>query len=689
MKKALVIPILLLVASCGALSAQDVTSAVDTSTVRTEVIDEVSVTGGVTTRRLSGAVNGLRIGQQEMFRAACCNLGESFVSNPSVDASYNDAATGAQQIKLLGLSGTYVQMLAETLPVFRGAAQPFALSYVPGTWMKAINVSKGAASVKNGYESISGQIDIDYLKPDEDPAVNVNLYADTDQSIEANADANIHVTDALSTNLLLHYQYFDKEHDENGDGFMDMPKIRQFNLSNRWKLRLPAYIMHAGFSVLSEDRNGGQTTCAPSVQVQSTPLYRIGINTDRYEAYMKHAYVIDPEHNSNIAFMANASMHLTDAFYGGKNWRTYDVNQKNLYAQLMYESEFNEHHQISVGMSFSHDHLHQHFTNTYWIHAPAPMGMYTWAYDERLIEDETVTGLYAQYTYTLGSRITAMAGIRVDSSSVHGFFVTPRAHIKYAPADWISFRLSAGKGYRTVHALAENHNLLASGRHLVIGEGSNHRLRQEEARNYGVSAALLIPIGERTLKLNGEYYYTDFLEQAVIDYYSSLSEITIHNLHGADSYSHVWQVDAQYELFPGLDVTAAYRRNNVKCTYDGVLRDKPLTSKYKALLSIAYKTPLELWQIDATLQLNGGGSLPSTISNPNGSCYHSFEQLQAQIMRRFRYIDVYVGGENLTGFSQKNAILNADAPWSYGFDATLIYAPVDGAMFYVGCRIKL
>ena len=72
----------------------------------------------------SSVMNEEIVTSDELCRAACCNLGESFVTNPSVDVSYSDAATGAKQIKLLGLSGTYVQMLTENIPNYRGAASP-------------------------------------------------------------------------------------------------------------------------------------------------------------------------------------------------------------------------------------------------------------------------------------------------------------------------------------------------------------------------------------------------------------------------------------------------------------------------------------------------------------------------------------------------------------------------------------
>ena len=605
------------------------------------------------TRRMGGAVNGVLINREELFKAACCNLGESFTTNPSVDVNYSDAATGAKQIKLLGLSGTYVQMLTENLPNFRGAAAPYSLDYVPGPWMNSIQVSKGSSSVRNGYESITGQIDVEYLKPDNDEGVTVNLYGGTLGRLEANADANVHLDDKLSTEVLLHYQDDLGHHDMNDDGFLDQPNVRQWNLQNRWKWKGDHYLFHGGFGMVKEKREGGQTNTHHPTPNTHHP-YLININTDRYEGYMKHAFILDPEHGTNIALMGNASMHLLDANYGEKH---YSVNQKNAYAQLLFETNFTEQHNLSAGLSLNYDYLTK---------------------DDK----ETTLGAYAQYTYNLNDKIVAMAGIRADHSSRFGTFVTPRFHLKLTPSEIVSLRLSAGKGYRTVHALAENNNLLASGRQLVIDD-----LEQERAWNYGISSSFYIPLFDKTLKLNAEYYHTHFSQQAVIDYDSNPSLIRITNLDGK-SYSNTVQVDATYPIVKGLELTAAWRWNDVKCTYGGKQMEKPLTSKYKGLITASYKTPLGLWQVDATLQLNGGGRMPTPVNGLWDERFQAYEQVSAQITRWFRHFSVYIGGENLTGFRQKQTIINAADPWSSSFDPTMVWGPVHGAMFYAGVRVN-
>ena len=617
------------------------------------------------TSRLAGAINGIAMNKDELFKAACCNLGESFTTNPSVDVAYNDATTGARQIKLLGLSGTYVQMLTENLPNFRGAAIPYALGYVPGPWMKGIQVSKGSASVKNGYESITGQINVDYLQPEDEQQVEVNLFGDTKSRIEANADANVHLSDRWATEILLHHENIIKNHDDNGDGFYDMPGREQYNVQNRWVYNGKSYIFHGGLGALKEIRTSGQD----EEHVHSDDIYRIKLHTNRYEGYMKHAFILNHEHGTNIAFMSSASMHQLNARYGNK---LYDLNEKNLYGSLMFETNFYTQHNLSLGLSFNHDYLGQNEGQ-----------------NKGQNEKETTPGAYAQYTYTLGTKLTAMAGVRFDHSSLYGNFFTPRFHVKYSPVDAISIRLSAGKGYRTVFGMAEYNYLLASGRNLNISKS----LKQEEAWNYGLSTAFYIPMFGKTLKLNAEYYYTDFRNQAVVDYDANKEFISIYNLIGK-SYSHTFQIDASYPLLKGLEITAAYRLNDVKCTYDygKTLKEKPLTSKYKALFTASYKTPLGLWQFDATVQLNGGGRNPEPYQLADGSRswsprFHSFEQVSAQVTRWFRHWSIYVGGENLTGFKQKTPIYGASNPWGSDFEPTLVWGPVEGRMFYAGVRV--
>ena len=617
----------------------------------------IKATHGV---RSKGRVESVDIiGKNQLIRAACCNLGESFTTNPSVDVSYGDAATGARQIKLLGLSGTYVQMLTENIPNLRGASLPYSLGYVPGPWMNSIQVSKGASSVKNGYESLTGQINIEFVKPQANDGFRANAYLDNEWKQEVNMDGNVHVNERLSTATLLHFENRQTDHDGNSDGFMDMPKLRQFNMMHRWAYVSPLWISQLSVRMLCDERQGGQS--AKHHTDMEIPLYTTTVNTHRYEGQWKNGFTLNANHNTSLALMLHGSWHDAHNTFGNT---CYDVTQKNLYAQLMFETDFNEQHNLSVGTSVNHDYYDEQST----LKVPLLMA-----------NKETTAGVYAQYTYKPSELLTVMPGLRCDHSSRYGSFITPRLHIKYTPWKVLTLRASAGKGYRTPHALAENINLLACGRKVEIED----KLQQEEAWNMGVSAGFTPQVGSRTLEVNIEYYYTDFIHQLLInvDGAKGAHILMFQNLQGK-SYSHTLQLDATYPFFEGFTATGAFRLNDVKCTYDGVLRQKFLTSRYKGLLTLSYKTPLALWQFDVTGQLNGSGE------RYDRTTYPAYFQLQAQVTREFRNASIYIGGENLTNYKIPNPIQDAHNPWSTAFDATQIWGPVTGAMAYIGIRLK-
>lgn len=612
---------------------------------------EVKATNGNKSRyRVDNVEN---IGQQQLIRAACCNLGESFTTNPSVDVSYSDAATGAKQIKLLGLSGTYVQMLTENIPNLRGASIPYALGYVPGPWMQSIQVSKGASSVKNGYESTTGQINIEFLKPQGIDGIRANAYLDSKQKYELNADGSIHLNDRLSTSLLLHFENRQMGHDSNGDGFMDMPRQKQINLMHRWAYVSPKWISQLSFRILADRRNSGQ-------MCEEAP-YTISVDANRAEFQWKNGFTLSADHNESIALMLHGSSQKNENRYG---LNAYDVRQLNGYAQLMYERDMNDMHNIAVGASLNHD------------------GFKEMVSADHIKHNENTSGVYAQYTLKLKDALTFMAGLRYDYSNLWGSFVTPRVHIKYSPSDVFTLRASSGKGYRTAHPLAENSHLMASGRSFPYAGYTD--LFREEAWNHGISASMNIPVCGKNLELNAEYYYTNFLKQLVVNIDGQGFDqpyVSFSNLDGK-SYSHTIQLDATYPFFKGFTATGAFRINDARTTYEGVLHRRPLTSFYKGLLTLSYKTPLELWHFDVTGQLNGKGELY------DHSEYPAFLQLQAQVTRDFRHFSIYLGGENLTNYRMPHPIINAQDPFSQLFDATQVWGPTDGAMAYIGIRIK-
>lgn len=645
-------------------------------------LDEVVIEHKLrSTRKLkNSACDTELITKAEILRAACCNLGESFSTNASVDVNYSDAATGAKQIKLLGLSGTYVQMLTENIPNLRGVASSYGLGYIPGTWMQSIQVSKGASSVKNGYESVTGQINVEFLKPQSPSSIMANGYVDYFGKAELNAGGNIHLGDRWSTGLLLHGENAFASHDDNDDGFMDLPRIKQFSAMNRWAYMSERYIFQAGVRFLIENRLSGQDTRhGHNGEVSSHDPYKIDIDTRRWEFFTKNAYFIDTETESNLALILSGSFHDQDAYYGHK---LYDVTQDNVYASLIYERKWRDGlHALSSGLSLNYDRFDQRFRLTHDINIDPT----------REIEKETTPGGYVQYTFDLNSNLILMGGARYDYSTLYGSMFTPRLHARWNLLEGaLSLHASAGRGYRSPHALADNHFLLASSRKILISSD----LTQEVAMNYGGGASGEVRVFERPLNYSAEFYYTRFSHQMLVDLETDAHSAIIKDSGNRPNYSRTFQVEVSYPVISDLTLTAAYRFTDVKVDYGSGLVAKPLTSRHKGLFTLNWAPMMGIWQLDASLAINGGGRMPAPYELADGSLswnptYKTFPQLNVQVTRNFRHWAVYIGGENLTGYRQKTPIIDAANPWGSNFDATMVYAPIHGPMVYAGFRFNI
>ena len=635
-------------------------------------LEEVVVTAGGTgtIKNRSNVLNTESVTSQALTRAACCNLSESFETNPSVDVAYSDAVTGAKQIQLLGLAGTYVQMLTENFPNLRGVASTYGLDYIPGPWMQSIQVSKGAASVKNGYESVTGQIDVEYKKPKVADPLLVNLFANSTGRYEGNAVGAVELNDRLSTALFLNYYNEERTHDKNKDTFLDMPEMQSFSVMNRWHYQTPRFVSQSGIKVLADRRTSGQTSHTLHDDENFIPN-TINNDANRVELFSKNGFILNQDRNESVAVIVSGSYHDQQSNYADK---IYNVYESNIYASLLYESEFGDRHKLAAGLNYNWDNYSQR-GNVIERYRP----------QERNVS-ESVAGAYAEYTWTPVENFTWMLGLRTDYSILHHWFVTPRMHLKYAPVHWLDLRASAGKGYRTTFIFPENSYLLASNRTWHIADD----LKQEEAWNYGISASFHIPIKSEELTVNAEWFYTDFQNQVVIDMDKDTHGIYFYNLNGKST-SSVFQIDVTYPLFRGFTLLGAYRWMDVKCTYGDRTLRKPLTSRYKALVTASYETSLKKWQFDVTVQFNGGGRMPAPdAEHPLWNyTFPSYTLLSAQVTRRFRRWNIYVGGENLTNYKQKNPIVSAGDPYSPDFDATMVWGPTMGYKLYAGIRYNI
>lgn len=687
------------------------------------VLGEVTITERqmAVLRSRQSAFDTQSLGTGELFKAACCNLSEAFETNPSVDVAYADAATGAKQIRLLGLSGTYVQLLTENTPAVRGLAQQFGLAYIPGTWMQSVQISKGASSVINGYEAVTGQINVEYLKPQSQSPVSVNAMLNTELHPEVNVEGGwkIPIKDnelginnkELATGLMAHYEQGFLSMDDNQDGFADMPKSQNVNIANRWYYKQDKYIMQALVRGLYDHRQGGTIENRQMAKSQE-PLsaYLIDLQAYRVDGWIKNGIIFDPIHGTSLGIIAAASYHNQQNLYGARLW---NATQTNAYLNAIFEKNWQDlptpsfrggalqsglEHKLSAGFSLNYDKYDETLQDTISSAEVMDFG-----------RQELTPGVFAEYALKAGERLSLVAGMRADYSTRYGFFFTPRLNIRYTPWQWWAVRASAGMGYRSPNILADHAAMLPSHRQVNLSVFSGTP-QQEQAVNAGISTTFYIPIAGRELQLTADYYYTQFLNSVVTDYDRSTHAVYFYNLRdvGGQSFAHNAQIEASMEILRGWTMTAAFRYTDVReSSYgsDGIirLRRKPLTNQFKGLITTSYQTPLKTWQFDITAQFNGGGRMPDGFNDyfintlgshqyeeRNGDLYYKwYPQLMAQITKYFRTWSIYIGAENMTNFRQDSPVTRADAPFAEGFDASMAWAPTTGWKIYAGFRWKL
>lgn len=604
----------------------------------------------------------------ELCKAACCNLSESFETNASVDASYSDAATGAKQIRLLGLAGKYVQMMTENIPNLYGLSQPYALGYIPGPWMESIQVSKGTSAVINGYDAVTGQINVEYKKPSTSDKIFINQFFSSAGKTETNIDGAIKISPKWSTMLFAHVQSDLMDVDENKDGFMDMPLMNQYNFFNRWDYFGNNITFRTGIKYIDETRKGGQSGYNFNRASDDQNFYGIYINSKRVEGFSKLGYVNPNKKYQSIAFIANFSGHKQDSYYGKT---MFDATQTSFYFNSIWQSAFkgNENHKYNTGASLKYENLNQALN------------------DSSMNDKEIVPGIYFQYTGHFLNKINIIVGARADYHNQEGLLFTPRLNFKYNITGNLVFRASVGKGFRKANVLAENNFLLASSRMIYIADNLN----LEEAWNFGSNLTWYVPIGKREMAINFEFYRTQFINQIIADF-ETANSVKFYNLDGK-SYSNTYQIEATYQILKGLDMTTAFRYNDVKQTIDNKLVESPLTNRFKGIVTMSYKTPLEKWQVDFTAQINGKGRIPSTEINPEeyrlSSEFPTYSIFNAQVTKYFKKWEIYIGVENIFNFTQSSPIIAVNDPFGEYFDSSLIWGPIHGRKFYLGIRFAI
>ena len=647
--------------------------------------------------RRGTAISKIDMAKKEMIsfaglcKMACCNLAESFENSASVTVGFTDAVSGARQIQMLGYAGTYTQMLDESRPIMRGLASPYGLSFVPGMWLQGIQISKGITSVASGYEALTGQINLEHRKPTDDEPLFVNLYLSDELMAEGNISSSFNVTDKLSTVILGHAAIDKKPMDHNNDGFLDLPNREHYNFANRWLYKATSGVqIRAGIRLLSEDRKGGQMDFDLDKHKGGTDQYGFGILNRNFNAYVKVGIPIlenklqpeeegyEDETTSSFAVVADYTYHEIGSFFGIKN---YDASQDAVLANILYQINYGKKHKLITGVSFTGDNYREDLVDRYildGVEGSKPMN-----FDR----EEYTVGAFGEYTYNFMDKLSLVAGVRVDHNNDYGLMFSPRGQVKWNILPNTVFRVSGGIGYRNSTLIADNMGMLATGRQIVIAPDID---RMERGVTYGGSLTQSFTLSNGSAgSVNFDYFRSGFTNQVVVDQELNSNQINFYNLDGR-SYTNTYQFDFTIEPFDRFVATTTFRYNDTKMDMQKQgLVERPLISRFKGLINLQYATNYDKWMFDFTAQINGSARLPSQtgiITNGEYEDSPVYPMFFAQVTKKFRKVDLYLGCENIANYTQDEPILSANDPFSTEFNSSVVWGPITGRKFYVGMR---
>jgi len=624
-------------------------------------------------------VNMFTVNSEELLKAACCNLAESFETNPSIDVSFSDALTGTRQIQMLGLTSPYLLITQENIPSVRGASQVFGMTFTPGTWVESIQISKGAGSVVNGFESISGQINAELVKPFSDNKFFLNTYSSLNGRLELNTHFNQRVSKKWQTGLYIHGNYRGQKFDKNDDNFIDMPLANQINVMNRWQFTdaEKGWVSFINVRFLNDEKQTGEIEFNPLIDKGTANNWGSEIDTRRFDTSAKLGYVFPELPFQSIGFQMAYSNHQQDSYFG---LNAYDIQHQSVYSNLIFNSIIGDtRNKFKTGLSFTYDKFDE-LVNT-----------------SNFNRNENSLGAFFEYAFDNLDNFSITGGLRIDTHNLLGIFLTPRLHVRYVPWEKGVFRASVGRGKRSANIFAENQQLFASSRQINIdGVGGNiYGLNPEIAWNYGVSYMQKFNLFGKKGDITFDFYQTNFQNQVIVDW-ENPQEIAFYDLDGR-SIANSFQVEASYNLAKNFNLRTAYKYFDITTDYRRGNLQKPMQPQNRFFANLSYETELEnekQWRFDATFNIIGKQRLPNTSINPVQyqlpESTDSYQLLNSQITRVFsNRFELYLGGENLTNVQQKNPILASDDPFGSNFDTTIVYAPIFGRTFYAGLRFKI
>jgi outer membrane receptor for ferrienterochelin and colicin len=642
-------------------------------------LNEIFITGkrdGVIISNFK-AIKVEQITQTELGKAACCDLAGCFETQTTVQPQTTNVITNSKELRILGLSGVYNQVLIDGFPMIQGLSYTYGISNTSGTVVDNIYVSKGANSVLQGFESISGQINVETKDPENTDKLYLNAYMNSFE--EKHLNANYAFKEGAWSNLTtIHTVQPASEFDRDDDTFLDVPKLTRYVISNKLKYGNEqdwGWSSSLGLRFVNEERIGGQTNFNENTDKGSTEVYGQTVNMNQPEIWSKTRFRLNDQHS--FALYASSFYQDQESYFGTIK---YDANQTNFYGNLQYEYNYG-HNSLKTGFSFRHLNLKENISFTENLLNRTYAGEYS--------RYENIAGAFAENTLKLlDDKLTWIAGVRVDNHNQFGTRITPRTLLKYDITPNTIIRANIGTGWRTVNLFSENIGLLVSSRDIIFQE----QLEPEKALNKGINITQKFNGANVSGFFSADYYRTDFQNQIFPDYDTDPTKAFIENFTGK-SVSNTFQAEVYLNLFERFEFKTGYSFLDVYREINDQKVLLPFNPRHKVVTTLGYKPVSDQFQFDMNIHWYGLQRLPNTQSNPpdfqRPDFSENFMLFNAQFTYKLNKYEVYTGCENILDFRQKRPIIGWQDPFGQFFDTSSVWGPTRGREFYIGFRFKI
>ena len=480
--------------------------------------------------------NLINVDKEELLKSACCNISESFETNPHIETNFTNSIIGIKQISLFGLKSPYILISEEDLPSIRAGTQVIGLNYIPGTWVESIQINKGTSNVENGYESLTGEINVKLKKPKDDDPFFLNIFRGYKGRNELNIQFSEKLSNKLYSSLFVHGSNRQKKVDNNLDSFLDKPTSSQFNILNRWQFEstdnsFSAMLTLNGF----KDRKKIGQISPKNIGKSEEKIWNGSINTSQLKSnFILNYNFLDRPYN-NLTFQLFNSFLNYNSFYGfGKYNFKLNTNYLKIYFKSIIQNTMNK---IKVGINLVVDDFDESLTKK--------------KYDR----SEKSIGGFFEYNYDNLDDFSFNGGIRIDNHNKLNTFLTPKFNLKYKINSKSILKLSYGRGKRLSSIFLENLNLFVSNRKIKILRKNNlsYGLKPELADNFGINFNYNFRLNKKNAFLTFDFYRTQFKNQIIADY-EIPNEISFYNSDGK-SFSNSYLIEFVYDPIKNLELT--------------------------------------------------------------------------------------------------------------------------------------